>query len=186
MESATALTAASIWFLLTASVPATAWLTPEITLLPALMPVDVTDGPPEIVKPLVFIMVLPALILLPETSPVVPFKTIWLAPVPTVTLSAVSWSVVPTVIVVPVCVRLIFLPSLNVTLLPPETFWAAPELTAKFHAEPSLAWLIAVATFWAVANPSAPDRDAVPDASLWIVPFVVLIVTVLPAIEVVI
>ena len=61
-----------------------------MTLLPALIPVDVTDGPPEMVKPFVFKVLFPALILLPETSPFVPFKTIWLAPVPTVTLSAVS------------------------------------------------------------------------------------------------
>ena len=76
MESATALTAASIWLLLTASVPATPWLTPETTLLPALIPVDVTDGPPEMVSPFVFKVLFPVLILLPETSPVVPFKTI--------------------------------------------------------------------------------------------------------------
>ena len=76
MESATALTAASIWLLLTASVPATPWLTPEITVLPALIPVDVTDGPPEMVNPPVFNVLFPVLILLPETSPVVPFKTI--------------------------------------------------------------------------------------------------------------
>ena len=47
-----------------------------IALFPALIPVVVTDGPPEIVKPLVFIVVLPTLILLPETSPFVPFKAI--------------------------------------------------------------------------------------------------------------
>ena len=87
--------------------------------------------------------------------------------------------------VVPVCVNAIFLPSLNVTLVPPATFWDAPVLTAKSHAEPSFALLIAVATFCAVANPSAPDTDAVPAVSLWIVPFVVLTVTVPPDIEVV-
>ena len=53
----------------------------------------------------------------------------------------------PTVIVVPDCVSAMLLPFCKVTLVPPATFWAAPALTAKFHAEPSLALLIAVATF---------------------------------------
>ena len=119
-----------------------------ITLLPASIPVVVTDGPPVKRNPVVFIDALPAVNVLPLTPPVVPSNVIRLVPEPTFTvLAAVTESNVRSFFVltviflpsVPSCVISMLSPLMRSTVLPPDTFVAVPPLVEMFHAEPSLA-----------------------------------------------
>ena len=119
-----------------------------ITLLPASIPVVVTDGPPVKRNPVVFIEALPAVNVLPLTAPVEPSNVIRLVPEPTftvlaaVTESNVRFFFVLTVIFLPsaeFCVISMLSPPAKSTVLPPDTFVAVPPLVEMFHAEPFLA-----------------------------------------------
>ena len=151
-----------------------------ITLLPASIPVVVTDGPPVKRNPVVFIDALPAVNVLPLTPPVAPSKVIRLVPEPTFTvLAAVTESNVRSFFVltviflpsVPSCVISMLSPLMRSTVLPPDTFVAVPPLVEIFHAEPSLADVTAlvIASFTTVVMLSAVTT---PSAALLIVPSV--------------
>ena len=156
-----------------------------ITLLPASIPVVVTDGPPVKRNPVVFIDALPAVNVLPVnvlplTAPDVPSNVIRLVPAPTFTvLAAVTESNVRSFFVltviflpsVPSCVISMLSPLMRSTVLPPDTFVAVPPLVEIFHAEPSLADVTAlvIASFTTVVILSAVTT---PSAALLIVPSV--------------
>ena len=151
-----------------------------ITLLPASIPVVVTDGPPVKRNPVVFIDALPAVNVLPLTAPDVPSNVIRLVPEPTFTvLAAVTESNVRSFFVltviflpsVPSCVISMLSPLMRSTVLPPDTFVAVPPLVEIFHAEPSLADVTAfvIASFTTVFMLSAVTT---PSAVLLIVPSV--------------
>ena len=156
-----------------------------ITLLPASIPVVVTDGPPVKRNPVVFIDALPAVNVLPVnvlplTAPDVPSNVIRLVPAPTFTvLAAVTESNVRSFFVltviflpsVPSCVISMLSPLMRSTVLPPDTFVAVPPLVEIFHAEPSLADVTAfvIASFTTVVMLSAVTT---PSAALLIVPSV--------------
>ena len=156
-----------------------------ITLLPASIPVVVTDGPPVKRNPVVFIDALPAVNVLPVnvlplTAPDVPSNVIRLVPAPTFTvLAAVIESNVRSFFVltviflpsVPSCVISMLSPLMRSTVLPPDTFVAVPPLVEIFHAEPSLADVTAfvIASFTTVVMLSAVTT---PSAALLIVPSV--------------
>ena len=156
-----------------------------ITLLPASIPVVVTDGPPVKWNPVVFIDALPAVNVFPVnvlalTAPDVPSNVIRLVPEPTFTvLAAVTESNVRSFFVltviflpsVPSCVISMLSPLMRSTVLPPDTFVAVPPLVEIFHAEPSLADVTAlvIASFTTVVMLSAVTT---PSVALLIVPSV--------------
>ena len=106
---------ASSWPLLTASVAATPAPTFVMALLPALIPVTKTLGPPMMVRPLVSIFVLP----------VVTDVTLRLDATSTVTL-------------VPACVITTLLePALKSTVAPGATLVAAPPFVDRFQPAPA-------------------------------------------------
>ena len=149
-----------------------------ITLLPASIPVVVTDGPPVKRNPVVFIDALPAVNVLPLTPPVAPSKVIRLVAEPTFTVfAAVTESTVRSFFVltviflpsVPSCVISMLSPLMRSTVLPPDTFVAVPPLVEMFHAEPSLADVTAlvIASFTTVVILSVVTT---PSVALLIVP----------------
>ena len=165
-----------------------------ITLLPASIPVVVTDGPPVKWNPVVFIDALPAANVLPLTAPVEPSSVIRLVPEPTftvfaaVTESTVRSFFVLTVIFLPSvlsCVISILSPLMRSTVLPPDTLVAVPPLVEIFQADPSLADVTALvmASFTTVVMLSAVTTPSVallsvPSAFVVNVPFLTVTFTV--------
>ena len=199
VKSLIALVISPIFAAFVAVVPPLATLV--ITLLPASIPVVVTDGPPVKRNPVVFIDALPAVNVLPLTSPVAPSKVIRLVPEPTFTvLAAVTESNVRSFFVltviflpsVPSCVISMLSPLMRSTVLPPDTFVAVPPLVEIFHAEPSLtdvtAFVIASLTtdfmLSAVTTPLSVTLSD-PSAALVSVPFltVTFIVSVVALVD---